>query len=251
MTLLMSTSPSLVLVEASSPVTKRVRAIFQNQAFTIVTTSSLEKHPPRSTVLVVAELPFLNRPRAGGVEKFLSRTPNYRVLALLKSEHDVAPLDRLGVRVHDFAVWPTLPFELLRRARVLLSEPVVSPVAPRAPEVPQPIKNLHDPASGRLDAKRIAEYLDISLTDLASAMDEDYKALHKTPAKKAVQPQLAPIARALQILLQLYGSRKDVLAWLNTAHPQLARRTSMSLILEGKATVVLDMLEAALDGLPT
>ena len=54
------------------------------------------------------------------------------------------------------------------------------------------LEELHDPESGRLDARRIAEYLDIPLRALADALGKKYTTVHKTPAAPSLQPDLRP-----------------------------------------------------------
>jgi hypothetical protein len=54
----------------------------------------------------------------------------------------------------------------------------------------------------------------------------------------------------LELLVGMYGKRARVRAWIHTPHPDLGGTTPMSLVLDGKADVVRDMLEAALAGIP-
>jgi hypothetical protein len=75
--------------------------------------------------------------------------------------------------------------------------------------------------------------------------------LHKSPRSVSVQPHLIPIARSLAILTQLLSSKESVLAWMNSPHPDLGGETPLTLILQGKAQVVADLLEAALAGQPS
>ncbi len=110
---------------------------------------------------------------------------------------------------------------------------------------------LRDPETGRLDAKRIAEYIDVPLKQFAEAIGENYKALHKTPSKASLQEKLLPVERAISLLDERLRDRGRVRAWLNTPHPDLGDRTALGVILEGHALIVSDMLEAAAAGLPS
>jgi DNA-binding response OmpR family regulator len=110
---------------------------------------------------------------------------------------------------------------------------------------------LRDAQSGRLDAKRVAAYLDVPLKQFAKAVEENYKALHKTPSKVSLQKKLAPIERTIALLDERFRDRGGVRAWLNTPHPELGNHTGLSLVLEGKATTVSEMLEAAAAGFPS
>jgi len=129
----------------------------------------------------------------------------------------------------------------MRRGRQVASHPVASHVLPE----------LHDPSSGRLDAKRIAEYLGVALSAFAKFSKMSVPGLHKSPASVSLQEVLIPIARSVTILSQLLGSKEQVRAWMNSPHPDLGGRTPISVVLEGKSRAVRDMLEAALAGQPS
>ena len=113
------------------------------------------------------------------------------------------------------------------------------------------LHEIHDPKTGRLDAGRMASFLGTHLSKFAKFSDVSVAALHKSPASTSVQDHLVPIARTLSILTQLLGPKENVLAWLNSPHPDLSGVPPVRLILEGKAQVVTDLLEAALAGQPT
>jgi len=110
---------------------------------------------------------------------------------------------------------------------------------------------LHDPETGRLDASRIASYLGTPLSSFAKFSQVSVAGLHKSPASASVQPHLAPIARSLAILTQLLTTKTNVLAWMNSPHPDLGSETPIHLILEGKAQIVADLLDSALAGQPS
>jgi|ERR671925_1583266 CheY-like chemotaxis protein len=113
------------------------------------------------------------------------------------------------------------------------------------------IPELHDPATGRLSASRIAEFLGVSLSRFSGMSELSVAGLHKSPASLSLQPVLVPIARSLTILMQLLGTRETVRTWMNSPHPDLGGRTPISVILEGKGRTVSDMLEASLEGQPS
>lgn len=119
------------------------------------------------------------------------------------------------------------------------------------PIVTVPLKELYDPETGRLDAQRIADYLRVTLTQLAAALGKKYQTLHKTPASASVQTRLQPIKRTLDILAQLGADWSTTLAWLNSQHPDLGMCTPLELILAGHADAVTGMLEDALEGTPS
>ena len=111
--------------------------------------------------------------------------------------------------------------------------------------------DLHDPKSGRLDARRIAAYLQISLSSLASVTGRSIAAIHKAPAADSLQRALAPVARTISLLSEILQSKEHVRTWLHSPHPDLGNQIPMKLILEGRGGAVADMLAAALAGQPS
>jgi hypothetical protein len=110
------------------------------------------------------------------------------------------------------------------------------------------IPSLHDPASGRIDAKLVAAYLDVPLSALARAVGKDYKAVFKSPGSAPLQPGLGPVHRTVVALEGVLGSRSSALAWLNSPNGELDGRTPLSVVMAGRAEVVTDMLEGTLAG---
>ena len=145
-----------------------------------------------------------------------------------------------GVRVIDPA---TFLIEIDR-----LASSVREAMAAYAPARSSMVPSLHDPASGRIDAKLVAAYLDVPLSTLARAVGKDYKAVFKTPASAPLQALLAPIHRTVVVLERVLGSRSSALAWLNSPNGELDGRTPLSVVMAGRAEVVADMLEGTLAG---
>ncbi len=115
---------------------------------------------------------------------------------------------------------------------------------------PVALPELHNPDSGRLDARLMADYLSIPLARLADAIGKKYASLHKTPDAPAVQDALFPIKRSLEILTRVIEDHSTILAWLNSPHPDLGQRTPLQVMLEGHADAVAGMLEDAMAGMP-
>jgi len=110
------------------------------------------------------------------------------------------------------------------------------------------VRDLHDPETGRLDARRIADYLAVPLTALAAPLQVKVATLHKTPASPSLQEKLAPIAWIIGVLFLIFRGREDLLAWLNSPHPDLGGKAPLNFILEGKPATISEMLEATLAG---
>lgn len=154
----------------------------------------------------------------------------------------------------DVVVEPYEPAELRMRVERSVSNPSQStpaiglPIATIGPARPRLFIALHDSGTGRIDARKLARYLGISLASLANAIGKDYKAVFKTSASESLQPALAPIHRTVVALDRYFGRREESLAWLNTANPELEAKRPKDLVLQGKAETVADMLEGALAG---
>ncbi len=129
--------------------------------------------------------------------------------------------------------------------------PKKAPQLKKAPLARHVLVDLHDPKSGRLDAKRLAAYLQIPLSSLAAATGRSVAAIHKSPAADSLQQSLAPIAQTISLLSEILQSKEHVRAWLHSPHPDLGNRIPMRLILEGHAIAVADLLSAALAGQPS
>ena len=161
-------------------------------------------------------------------------------------EHDLYSLgDVLQAPITDRALKAGIQGILKRRSRRMSAKVSSHPIASHV------LSELHDPVTGRLDAGRIAEFLGTPLSSFAKLSQISVAGLHKSPASVSAQSHLIPIARSLTILSQLLGSKENVRTWMNSPHPDLGSETPIRVILEGKAQVVTDLLEAALAGQPS
>jgi len=112
------------------------------------------------------------------------------------------------------------------------------------------LAGLHDEATGRVDAQKVAEYMGVPLKRLAEGLGLSYKAVHRNPRAEAWQGTLKPLKRSLEILDEFFRKPELVRAWLNTPHPDLDGSTALETILENHAEVVRTVLENALSGVP-
>lgn len=135
----------------------------------------------------------------------------------------------------------------LQRLLETLTPPTTAPVAPLGGLMP----DLHDPRSGRLDARRLAEWFGLPLTALARALGREYTTVHRTPASPALQAGLRVYLRIASALNRLVGSPVAARVWLNAPNPDLAE-TPRALMERGMddAEVVAELLEDSLLGMP-
>ncbi|MBZ0274069.1 HU family DNA-binding protein [bacterium] len=118
------------------------------------------------------------------------------------------------------------------------------PVRSRLPE-------LHDETTGRIDAVKVANFLGITLSQVAAAVGVKYQTLHKTPTSESAQKGLALIKRCLEILDEYFHEPATIRAWLNCKNADLGMRTPIEVIREGYADAVYGMLAASYYGIPS
>jgi ActR/RegA family two-component response regulator len=180
-----------------------------------------------------------------------SNVLHQQIVALLSS--DAAPPPEISPGTFDvirkpIAVWEVehciARFDQLSQQRKSSAPPNSQRTSLRV------MKALHG-AGGRLDAQKIADYLDVQLTLLATALGKNYTTVHKSPAAAGLQAPLAPIARSIELLREVFRDDEAVRAWLNSPHPDLERRTPWAVIQDGGAAVVEAMLESTAMGFPT
>lgn len=109
---------------------------------------------------------------------------------------------------------------------------------------------IHDPDSGRLDAKKISALFGMTLADIARLLGRDLSAVHKTPAAPSLQPRLALFERVGAPLLYLAGSPENLRVWLNAPNPDLEGEAPLALLKNGEGEVVAELLEDTLVGQP-
>ncbi len=122
---------------------------------------------------------------------------------------------------------------------------------PHRRQLEVPLSELHDSETGRIDARKVAEFLSVPLAQLAETFGANYVTVHKTPDAPSLQPALGPIKRAIEIVTQATRAQADARAWLNNPHPDLGGKTPLEVMLSGQADAVVTLLENALAGIPS
>lgn len=165
----------------------------------------------------------------------MPKLSGFDVLRQIKAENiDIAVVMVKDPATFDFATL-THVFEMKRYA------PKLSPST--APE-------LHNPRSGRLDAKRVAEFFGMAPARLAKILGRSPQALHKTPDAESLQKHLAVFARIATSLLSAFEGKEQARIWLNSPNPDLDETRPIELVEKKKPDVVAELLEDALLGHP-
>lgn len=87
------------------------------------------------------------------------------------------------------------------------------------------VPEVHDPDTGRIDAKRLANALGVKQAELARVLKVDRRVLGKNPTLSKLQKRAAILERTLAIQIDYLGSVEVARAWLQTANPALDGHT--------------------------
>lgn len=80
--------------------------------------------------------------------------------------------------------------------------------------------------SGRLDARRVASAIGLSVAQLAECLELPEEALQQSPSTAALDERLEPFAMVVGIVRDVYGGdQKRVRTWLRTPRPELEGQT--------------------------
>ena len=112
------------------------------------------------------------------------------------------------------------------------------------------LPELHDKASGRINAQKLAVYMGVPLKRLAEGLKLNYKAMHRNPSADAFQSPLKTVKRCLEILHEFFKKPETVRVWVNTPHPDLDGNSALEIILANNPNAVLRILENAAAGVP-
>lgn len=166
-----------------------------------------------------------------------------------KDDRGVAQLveARHGRRRSDEAADPAAML-LTIRAQMTELEKQLGVVSGGAPLPKVILPELHDKASGRLDAQKLASFMSVPLKALSEGLGLNYKAVHRNPSAPTIQEKLRPVKRVLEYLSEAFRKPETIRAWLNTPHPMLDDKSSLDSILAGKAFAVERLLGNAWDG---
>lgn len=113
------------------------------------------------------------------------------------------------------------------------------------------VPELLDPASGRVDAARVAAWLGVSLEDVAAVVGQPAGVVRADPTAPALQERLEDVAFVVGGLLNLLGGARELaFIWLNAPHPDLDSDSPLRVMRGGELAVVVDLIDDALSGAP-
>jgi hypothetical protein len=136
-----------------------------------------------------------------------------------------------------------------RRVKVQRRPLIQSPAAPGSPFC-HLVPDLHDPGSGRLNAKMVSAMFGLPLAAVARMLGRELSSVHKTPDAPSLQPDLALYERIAALLLPLAGSAQGLRIWLNAPNPDLENETPLALLKKGEGGIIVELLHDVSIGQP-
>ena len=83
------------------------------------------------------------------------------------------------------------------------------------------LPEVRDPATGRIDAKKLAQLLGVVQAQLARALGVDWRSLASEPTLPKLQRKAGLLERTFAILVTYLGSEAAARAWFHAPNPAL------------------------------
>ncbi|MBL9158408.1 MAG: hypothetical protein JNJ70_13100 [Verrucomicrobiales bacterium] len=115
---------------------------------------------------------------------------------------------------------------------------------------------IRNEVSGRLDAKKVAQFFGLKPAELARVVGVSRQALSKTPDSAGIQKALYPFEEITRGMLMVGDDPTLFRQWLNTPSRDLPKKdgqhmTPMEMIREGHPAVIAGLVDSALTGHPS
>jgi hypothetical protein len=203
-----------------------IEELDQNQVF-----ETAIRERPR---LLVLSHGLLVREGAPKIAELRARIPNTAMLVVLNRHARLETTQMAGVGTFlsvgetDFIDEPIVHDLVVHRLRGLLG--AGEPHSDHA----ETLANLCDPASGRLDARRMAAALGLTMRDLAAAIGRPYTAVQRTPAAKSLQEPLHAVRDVIEAMLVENRTAFGMRRWLNSPRSDLGGASPLDAIRSGR-----------------
>lgn len=101
------------------------------------------------------------------------------------------------------------------------------------------VPQLHEPESQNLDAKRVAEYLGLTIEDMAQILAANRSTLTRHPSTAKLQDKLGVMAGIIaSVQGELEGSQERTRMWFRTGNRRLGGQSPLQVLKEGKLQVL-------------
>lgn len=107
------------------------------------------------------------------------------------------------------------------------------------------------PETGKLDARRTAQALGLTMRELSSVLGRDASGLAKHPTSDRLQTQLQTLDTLALQLRDVFGGLDVGRMWLRAPNPVLGGEAPIMSLLQGNASTVRKVLLLAESGMPT
>lgn len=103
---------------------------------------------------------------------------------------------------------------------------------------------------GRYDARKVAEYMGLSLRDVARLLQRDVSVLSRNGDTERLQAGLRPIVIVLDLISSTDAPPHAIRTWLRSPIPGLGYRVPLEMIREGQTEELIDTLTRVVEGTP-
>jgi len=110
------------------------------------------------------------------------------------------------------------------------------------------VERAHDPESGRLDGKRIADLFGIPLSTVARAVGVTPSALSRRPTATSAQDGLRELTFVWRSLMNVFRVAAKAKAWLHAPRVDLGGEPALALLTKGRAKDLGDYIRRAFAG---
>jgi len=105
------------------------------------------------------------------------------------------------------------------------------------------IRVVFEPTTGKVNVKRLADVLDVSVRKLAPGVGVTEGAIRQKPTADRAQPGARKMVDVFQHALDVIGDWTDTMVWMQTPRKDLSGNSPLTLIVSGRAEVVSDLIE--------
>lgn len=152
----------------------------------------------------------------------------------------------------EYLVTPFRADDLMARVKLATTKAAAATEHERELDAPLAhlVEDLHDKATGRLDARFVATFFGLKLGELLPALGRKAAAVYKTPDADSLQAPLQVLETIASGLVRLTGSPKHARMWLRSANPALDTHAPIELLTQGKVNALADFVQDLLEGSP-
>jgi len=93
---------------------------------------------------------------------------------------------------------------------------------------------------GRVDARRLADAMDITITQLAAILGTKPKSLSESPTSRKIQEAASKIVEMMDDLANFLQERRLAVYWLRTTRVELGDQSPLDWLMKGKLEEIRD-----------